>query len=627
MALKKSVLFVFLAFLTVFVWADKEDNINDIDEVAKKMSQKYEEQIVETLSKYINKKSFIVDVKVNLRREEVPTKFKKQSILEQDEDILSDVPVLPFGDESTVSNFENNNTNWVPGNMPGLPFYAEQKKQEDRMEKVARDTLVPVEFDTKFAVNNIYASVMVSAFYMDEELEFVKKAVKLVVGYDEDRGDIVNVSSDFFPEKVNPEEQVENVSAIDFLPQKTFFEKFLWYIIIAAVLLIFIFLFLLMIRKFKLNSHEMVDSANITYETLLSEIKKIGSGEKKKTPAEAELDVYNSLRFFVVDRVLRDLTQVTSLLKAWIGEDIQAGLKKIAMFVRAVDDNLLYALEKSFDEKNFQLLSWTMQNLEEIDLKEKVEILEKFKKDWQLLSASLAIEDKESNMFSFLQELTDQQILSLFRTEPPAVKAMVLAQLLPEKSKELLSKIKEVERTKILINMNKLDVIPFGIYKQVSERLSSKALIVQDMKYISSDGIETILNILEHVPIAEQKNYILTIAQTDLALAENILKFYVPFEDVLSINSAILMKVMQSLDRETIVNAMAGAPIEFIQAMVGFLPARMREMVISELQTGMERKTADVENARKVILKGIRKELKLIGGREVRENNGEGTEV
>ena len=625
MALRKSVLFVFLTFLFTFVWADSGVNSTDIDEVSKKMSQKYEEQIIETLSKYINKKSFIADVKVNLRREEIPTKFKKESIIEQ-EDVLSDVPILPFGDENSSTNF-GNNSSWVPGNMPGLPFYAEQKEADANDGKVARDTLVPVEFDTKFSIDNIYASVMVSAFYMDEELEFVKKAVKLVIGYDEDRGDIVNVSSDFFPEKVNPEEQVEKVSAVDFLPQKTFFEKFLWYIVIAGVLLIFIFLFLLMIRKFKLSSHELTDNANSTYETLLSEIKNLNSAEKKKTPAEAEFDIYNSLRFFVVDRVLRDLTKVTSLLKAWIGEDVQAGLKKIAMFVRAVDDNLLYALEKSFDEQNFQLLSWTMQNLEEIDLKEKIEILEKFKKDWQLLSASLSLEDKESNMFSFLQELTDQQVLSLFRSEPPAVKAMVLAQLSPEKSKELLGKIKEAERTKILINMNKLDRIPFSIYKQVSERLSSKALIVQDMKYISSDGIEAILNILEHVPIAEQKGYILTIAQTDLALAENILKFYVPFDDILSVNSTILMKVMQSLERETIVNAMTGAPMEFIQAMVGFLPARMREMVISELQTGMERKTSDVEDARKVILKGVRKELKLIGGREVRENNDAETEV
>jgi flagellar motor switch protein FliG len=74
--------------------------------------------------------------------------------------------------------------------------------------------------------------------------------------------------------------------------------------------------------------------------------------------------------------------------------------------------------------------------------------------------------------------------------------------------------------------MGKINNIPISVYKKVASHFSTKALAISDMKYVAADGVETILNTIETMPLSEQDAYVASIAEQDLELAKKNQKIF-----------------------------------------------------------------------------------------------------
>ena len=78
------------------------------------------------------------------------------------------------------------------------------------------------------------------------------------------------------------------------------------------------------------------------------------------------------------------------------------------------------------------------------------------------------------------------------------------------------------KRISVLLKMGKINNIPISVYKKVASHFSNKALEISDMKYVAADGVETILNTIETMPLSEQDAYVASIAEQDLELAKKL---------------------------------------------------------------------------------------------------------
>ena len=191
--------------------------------------------------------------------------------------------------------------------------------------------------------------------------------------------------------------------------------------------------------------------------------------------------------------------------------------------------------------------------------------------------------------------------------------AILLAQLPGERSSYVLQKIEEEKRIPIVLKMGKIANIPISIYKKVAAHFSSKALSVSDMKYVAADGIESILNTIDSLPIQDQQPFVNSIAEKDLKLAKKIRKYFVAFEDLPSIEDEILQSALEESTTDQIIRALYKAPEPIKQKVLSVRPKRERELIESELSNLQEVTSLEVEESRKKILFLIRNLIKSRG--------------
>jgi flagellar motor switch protein FliG len=191
--------------------------------------------------------------------------------------------------------------------------------------------------------------------------------------------------------------------------------------------------------------------------------------------------------------------------------------------------------------------------------------------------------------------------------------AILLAQLSGDRSSFVLQKLDENKRIPIVLKMGKIANIPISIYKKVAAHFSHKALTVSDMKYVAADGVESILDTIDNLPITEQQSFVNSIAEKDLNLAKKIRKYFVAFDDIPNVNDEILQTALEDSTTDELIKALYNSKEPVKAKILSVRPDREKELILSELKNNQEFTSIEIEGARKNILLLIRKVLKSRG--------------
>jgi flagellar motor switch protein FliG len=124
-----------------------------------------------------------------------------------------------------------------------------------------------------------------------------------------------------------------------------------------------------------------------------------------------------------------------------------------------------------------------------------------------------------------------------------------------------------------------------------------------------------VLDIIQGLGLAEQAEYIRSVAERDLNLAGRLRRFYALFEELPSLPETVLVKVLNTFDRELLVSSLVGTETEYREKLTQCIPQRMRMAIESALQERQEQSPLETERARKALLGAVRQELQNSGGR------------
>ncbi|MEX0721407.1 MAG: FliG C-terminal domain-containing protein [Balneolaceae bacterium] len=580
----------------------------DEQEEAAKYEQYYEIVLERALKNYYKAGTFLVDIKASVERVMVAKGY----------DVVESPPDLELE------------------NLPGLPFIPPKLLKTEE----GRDSLKISGFDSRYDLKRLNVKVLVDTSYTEEDLEFIEEAAAMITNAELLRGDIVEVSQKVFPkstrdilrekaklveEEPEEEEVVEEVEeeivSIDPEEAKNEFlgidwndQEQLMYIITGLGAFTIALLLFVAFRKPREKEYEPQMSP---YPVSPLELE----GKEQKAPVEDEVREINSdkqYRFendkmYITNTCVSNPGIVADLMREWIESDEEEGIVKAVRSIYCVDPKLLEVLENNLKEEYFESIRFGLSNIESIPIKEKAEEVEKFKKEIQGIKSMKKNEDSNNNLFDFLQQLTDQQLLHLIKGESDEMTAILLAQVAGQRSSYVLQKMTDEKRISIIMKMGKINDIPISIYKKVASHFSSKALSVSDMKYVAADGIESILATIDSLPVDEQEGFVKSIAEKDLKLAKKIRKYFVSFEDLPQLSDEILQASLETLQTEDIIPALHKASEAIQQKILGVRPKREQQLILSELGNVREMSTEDIERARKVLLKQIRQYLKTNG--------------
>jgi flagellar motor switch protein FliG len=320
-----------------------------------------------------------------------------------------------------------------------------------------------------------------------------------------------------------------------------------------------------------------------------------------------------SYRPFLLNCFVGNPKHCVQIIRSWIQRDAEKGLRDTGALVASLDARLLGVLGPELGRDAAQRLEMQVQVGEALPPEELLTVYKEFKREFKNLSSESMDEDQHKDLFGFLHQMTEQQIMHILKDESMGIAGLVLAQLPAERSSAILQKVDPENRAKLLISMGNIDNIPLNVYKEIADRLSLKALDVGNMRYVAADGVDSILELIDNLPLNLQFNYIHSISEMDLGLAEKIRNRYVTLPEVAGLPDRFLASILQHLDQETLISALLHADDALRRKVLGLLPERMQMMVASGLEGASDTPPKASEAAQRKILHRIRDEIRLSG--------------
>ena len=606
----------------------------DVQEEAAKYERYYEVVLDNALSDYYREGTFIVDVKATLERILVP---KGYQVVQPYEDIKIE-------------------------NLPGLPFIP-PNLQSNR--PIGQDSIKASGFDARFQLTRLNIKVLVDTSYSDEDVDFVEEAASLIANADEFRGDIVSVSKKVFPrnsrafeqdikkssapspatlldstnivnniqEQPNEDQEeniVNNISPV--LPdtvfqtlveereQKLFLgidwnnPEHLLYIILALAILSIAALIYAVSRKPKTKNDEDTIQNREQSKTILNRPQsittEINEEQSYKGPTVKEMAKFEGDKTFIANMCISKPKVISSMFSEWIANDEEQGTTKVVRSLISVDEKLINILKPYMSSNIYEIINYGIDNSGSLTLEERINETENFRSSITTYKTPKESEDKETSMFEFVDQLTDQQILHLMKDESNEMISILLAQVAGERAGIVLQKMDENKRISILLKMGKINNIPISVYKKVASHFSTKALAISDMKYVAADGVETILNTIETMPLSEQDAYVASIAEQDLELAKKIKKYFIGFDDLPKVKIELIKSALDEIPSETLILALRTAPAAVREKVLKSRTKRDQQLILSEIEMPSDATNSEVEDAQKTILYAVRRKMK-----------------
>lgn len=582
---------------------------------AGKLARYYENIASRTLARYYEESTYLVKAKIEM---EPPPEFESGGRERED---LAGEP---------------------PQQLPGLPFLPESMQPEPQAPSAGADGKADA---GNGGIQAVTLDILVDTGYSEKDIEFIRNLLAMATRIDELRGDRVAVHEGVFPrdnraltgyrKPVEPppvpsaaapasansakgdsggsaakEGSGGNAAANPFSSYTDHLPSLIPLLLICLLILACVW----MVSRAILGASGNKRDANAAPPAPppVPEPPRAATVLRQEN-VKGQSGEMGAFRPFLLNCFVGDPKHCGHIIKSWIQRDPDKGLRDSGAMIASLDARLMSVIAPEIGRDLSQKLEGYVAGGEELPAEDLLAICKEFKREFQNLENGHLNEDLHKDLFGFLQKMNEQQVMHILRDESLGIIGLVLAQLPGGMAGAILQKTDPDNRAKLLIGMGNIDNIPLNVYKEIADRLSLKALEVGNMRYVAADGVDSILELIDNLPLAMQFQYIHSISEMDLGLGEKLRNRYVTLPELVGLPDRFLANVVQGLDRETLILALLHVDDPIRNKVFSLLPERMRMMVSGGMESVGDRTPKDSEAAQRRILHRIRDEIKHTG--------------
>ena len=526
--------------------------------------------------------------------------------------------------------------------LPGLPFHPSIRKKA--MEVVPKKSMLP-------AVQKYYKhsiQVLMDTSYSPTALQFAEEVVRGAGLVNAKNGDEIFVEFQAFPNKYpgwetgsdlgpmpvaeepNADkpllEDIENLldkklnkPAEEEVKKEKDNATMMWIIIALVSLVLIVFIGQIIITAMSkrkqnnqvLEQRNSVESEKVTL--LQSKIDQLSESIQRPFDNKLEIDELSDLaelKSYVTREFLSNGEKIADYLNTNMDDNVEEELDRIATVVVNVNKQLFKYLKPHLSAERHFKLKEAIQGVKPVTPSEQLVLLQGFRKSLTNYKPDVSL-FKKKDIFQFLEQLNENQIIQLIKDESEDMTAILLAQLPAEKCMNVLSKFEFAKQTILLQRISGINDIPVTVYKQVADHFSQKAMTVQDMKNVAVDGLNTILKVLDTLPVFQQQMYLEDIAKYDIDLAKKIRNRFVTFDEIPSMDDTLVRKALESIDPKIIAIALVGAEGPIVEKILKSKPSREQLLIKTDMDFNMNASAEEVEKCRKTVIARLREVLQL----------------
>ena len=278
-----------------------------------------------------------------------------------------------------------------------------------------------------------------------------------------------------------------------------------------------------------------------------------------------------------------------------------SGLQKVAILFSVLGESLALTLVKELDQTEIRKIRAAMRGVNNVAFAVKKQVMEEFY--FSFVSEKFQ-QDEESDEpkkpFSFLSDLTDEQLVALLSSETPRVIAITLAQLESDKRMLVLNRISEEEKGQVLLSIGNLDDVPLEAVVQIANKLQKKSKQLPKTVAFSRGGGKDLADLLGEMDAKEEEMFMQNLEQDNPELAEQVKKYRITFESIFEIfPDNLLRDLMNAVDLDAVSMALKGMEQSITDKVIGVLPKKKQAM-FEPVEAAVPKR--DVDEARKSIV-------------------------
>lgn len=209
--------------------------------------------------------------------------------------------------------------------------------------------------------------------------------------------------------------------------------------------------------------------------------------------------------------------------------------------------------------------------------------------------------------FDFARKAEPGQILNFIQNEHPQTISLVLSYLDPDVSGQILSDLPQELQADIARRIATMDRTSPEIINEVEQILERKLSTTVTQDYTETGGVESVVEVLNSVDRATEKTILDALEIQDPELAEEIKKRMFIFEDIVTLDSRAIQRVIREVENDDLLLALKAASEEVKEIIYRNMSQRMVDNYKDELEYMGPVRLRDVEEAQTRIVAVIRR--------------------
>jgi flagellar motor switch protein FliG len=310
-----------------------------------------------------------------------------------------------------------------------------------------------------------------------------------------------------------------------------------------------------------------------------------------------------------------------------------SGKQKAAVLLISLGPDISANVYKHLNEEEIEKLTLEISGVKKVDSMTKEEILEEFHnialaQDYitqggigyakTILEKALGHEQAmtiinrltsslQVRPFDFARKADPAQILNFIQNEHPQTIALILSYLDAAQAGQILSELPQEIQADIARRIAVMDSTSPEIINEVEQILERKLSATVTQDYTNTGGIETVVEVLNGVDRSTERTILDALEIQDPELAEEIKKRMFVFEDIVTLDSRAIQRVIRDCENEDLLLALKVSSEEVKEIIFKNMSQRMVETFKDEIEYMGPVRLRDVEDAQSRIVAVIRR--------------------
>ncbi|NLJ79138.1 MAG: flagellar motor switch protein FliG [Tissierellia bacterium] len=209
--------------------------------------------------------------------------------------------------------------------------------------------------------------------------------------------------------------------------------------------------------------------------------------------------------------------------------------------------------------------------------------------------------------FEFIRKADPNQLLNYIQNEHPQTIALILSYLQPGQSAEILANLPPEKQSEVTRRIATMDRTSPEVVKEIEMILESKFSSMISEDFTMTGGIQSTVDILNSVDRGTEKFILEELDIRDPDLSEEIRKRMFVFEDIVSLDSRSVQRVVREIDNSLWAIALKSASEEVKEVIFTNMSNRLVEMIQEDIEFMGPVRIRDIEEAQQNIVNVIRR--------------------